>query len=387
MKRELSASQSVVNRVVRLSAIIIFLVLNAEAVSAQQSDQGLKEQSDSSVQNKPWAPPPPPPDKFDWIQLTSGEWLKGELKRIYQKKVEFDSDKLDLQEFDFKDVKLIRCHRLQSVRFDGDIEVVGMLKVIDDKVIITVGQEEKEFERHQVVAIAPGTSKERDLWSGKVTLGLNIRQGNSDLVEYSSLANIKRRTSRSRFILDYIGSINRTEGIETANSQRVNGQYDVFKTRKYFWRPVFGEYFRDPFQNIAHRITLGTGLGYHLINTSKTKWDVTAGAAFQYSQSESVEAGQASDNRTPALVAGTTYETEITEKIDFNGSYSFQIVDEEAGTFTHHAVATLETELTKILDFDITFIWDRIRNPRPESDGTVPKQDDFRLLFGLGIDF
>ena len=82
MKRELSASQSVVNRVVRLSAIIIFLVVNAEAVSAQQSDQGLKEQSDSSVQNKPWAPPPPPPDKFDWIQLTSGEWLKGELKRI-----------------------------------------------------------------------------------------------------------------------------------------------------------------------------------------------------------------------------------------------------------------------------------------------------------------
>ena len=39
---------------------------------------------------------PPPDDKFDWIQLTSGEWLKGELKFLYDFQVEFDSDKLDL---------------------------------------------------------------------------------------------------------------------------------------------------------------------------------------------------------------------------------------------------------------------------------------------------
>ena len=25
----------------------------------------------------------PPLDEFDWIQLTSGEWLKGELKALY----------------------------------------------------------------------------------------------------------------------------------------------------------------------------------------------------------------------------------------------------------------------------------------------------------------
>ncbi|MGB6288849.1 MAG: hypothetical protein WBF36_01825, partial [Desulfobulbales bacterium] len=33
---------------------------------------------------------PPPDDKFDWIQLTSGEWLKGELKFLYDFQVEFD---------------------------------------------------------------------------------------------------------------------------------------------------------------------------------------------------------------------------------------------------------------------------------------------------------
>jgi hypothetical protein len=29
--------------------------------------------------------------KFDWVQLTSGEWLRGKLKSMYNKKLEFDS--------------------------------------------------------------------------------------------------------------------------------------------------------------------------------------------------------------------------------------------------------------------------------------------------------
>ena len=60
------------------------------------------------MQNQAWEPPPPLPDEFDWIQLTSGEWLKGEIKRLYERKLEFDSVKLDLQEFDWKDVKQVR---------------------------------------------------------------------------------------------------------------------------------------------------------------------------------------------------------------------------------------------------------------------------------------
>jgi hypothetical protein len=47
----------------------------------------------------------------------------------------------------------------------------------------------------------------------------------------------------------------------------------------------------------------------------------------------------------------------------------------------------LEFELTRLLDFDITLVWDRIQDPRPDSDGVVPEQNDFRLTFGLGFDF
>jgi hypothetical protein len=46
----------------------------------------------------------------------------------------------------------------------------------------------------------------------------------------------------------------------------------------------------------------------------------------------------------------------------------------------------LELELTTILDFYTTIIWDRIQDPRPDSAGNVPEQDDLRLTFFLGFD-
>jgi hypothetical protein len=33
--------------------------------------------------SQPFQPTPPPSDKFDWIQLTSDEWLKGEFIALY----------------------------------------------------------------------------------------------------------------------------------------------------------------------------------------------------------------------------------------------------------------------------------------------------------------
>ncbi len=39
----------------------------------------------SSAHAEDWQPPVPMPDEFDWMQLTSGEWLKGEFKVLYEK--------------------------------------------------------------------------------------------------------------------------------------------------------------------------------------------------------------------------------------------------------------------------------------------------------------
>ena len=375
------------NILIRLVCILLvtfcFIEANLEVHAAQP---GIEHET-LDTGKKPWEPPPPPPDEFDWIQLKSGEWLKGEIKVLYGRKIEFDSVKLKLQEFDWKDVKVVRSPRICSVRIDGETTVDGTLQVIGDKVIVTDGEKTHEFERSRLVAITPGGEKEIDYWSAKVSLGLNITSGNTNQTQYSSIWNIRRRTPTTRFITDYLGNFTKIEGVETINNHRLSTYFDVLRTRKFFIRPVFGEYYKDPFQNIKDRITGGTGVGYRIKDTPKTYWDVAGGPAVQRTRFESVQAGQDSSEMTPAFVAGTNYNTELTDTIDFNFRYSFQILNRQSGRYTHHMVAAIETELTEWLDFDITSVWDRIKDPQPEANGMVPEKDDFYLIFSLGINF
>ncbi len=307
MQIYLPKSQCNLLRVVWLCVICcFFLVANVNAQMTPKNGPNISESENTPSGSPSWGPPSALPEKFDWIQLISGEWLKGDLKVLYDDKLEFDSKELELLELDWEDVKQVIGHKIFSVRFEGPTTVVGTLRVTENKVIVTVGKEKQEFERNQLISIAYGEPKEIGYWSAKISLGLDVREGNSDQINYSASVNAQRRTSESRFSIDYLGIFNETEGIETANSQRISSYYDIFKTKKFFWRPVFGEYFRDRFSNIQNRVTVGTGIGYHIIDTPKTEWDVTPGIAYQYTQNVSVEAGQDTDNSTPALVLAQT---------------------------------------------------------------------------------
>jgi len=371
--------------------LIIYGLFSSGLMITSSSSHALEQECEGFV---------PPQDEFDWIQLTSGEWLKGELKDIYNDQVEFDSDKLDATTFDMEDVKQIRGHGIKGVHLqDSDpagnsqleapepFTVYGELLIIEDKVIVTSDGVRQEYDRSDLIDIVSGKGRERQYWSAKISIGLNYTRGNTDEDDLSTSIDIRRRTSATRFVLDYLVNYSRTSGVDTVDNNRLNAYFDIFKTRKYFWRPVFGEYFRDPFQNIDGRYTAGTGMGYHIINTAKTEWDATAGVAYQGTQFTSVQAGQDLNISTPVLSISSLFETDLTKKIDFSFKYSFNIGNEESGGYTHHLITTLETELTSWLDFDISFVWDRVKNPTASADGTVPEPDDYRLTFSLGVDY
>ena len=363
----------------------IYLV---QADQKDSNDDSTIETQDEPVKKKEWEPsaPTPRPEKFDWIQIKSGEWLKGTLKGLYDKKLEFDSKEFDLQEFDFEDVRQIRGHSIFSVRFEGPMTVYGYLEVTQTKVYVTLGEDKQEFDRNKLISIASGAEKEIDNWSAKLDIGVNYTRGNTDQMQYNAMLKVMRRTTASRLNFDYLGNFTRTEGIETINNHRLSGFYDLFKTRKYFFRPVFGEYFRDPIQNIGRRVTLGTGIGYHFIDTPKTKWDATAGPAYQTSEFISVEPGEDLKQSTPSFTFSTAFKTDITKRVELKTNYNFQIVNEASGSFLHHFITTLETKIWKWLDFDISFVWDRTKDPIPRADSTVPEQNDFQLIFSIGVD-
>jgi len=360
-------------------------LLNLEATVGESADEAASPSDKDEASSRPWLPAA---KEFDWVQLTSGEWLKGEIKSMYNESLEFDSDKLDLLNIDWDDVKYLKSYRPSSVNIEYREPVKGSLQVSGEKVTITTGEEVQEFDRIELVSLTPAGDKELDLWAIKFTLGLNVRSGNTDQADYSSKLGVKRRTAKSRFSLDYIGNISKIKSAqgdltETVNNHRVNTGLDVYATRYFFYQPVFGEYYRDPFQNIDQRITIGVGVGYTIVDSGKYEWDVNGGPAFVTTKYISVQPDEDKRVDAGALVFGTHFDAELTDTLDFIFKYNIQAAKEGAGGYTHHMIASFESELTGHLDFDLSLIWDRISQPREDSLGEAPEPDDYRLSVGV----
>jgi len=53
---------------------------------------------------------------------------------------------------------------------------------------------------------------------------------------------------------------------------------------------------------------------------------------------------------------------------------------------TYHTITSLEYELSKTIDLDLTFLWDRIDDPTANELGEVAENDDIRVTLGIGIE-
>ena len=330
----------------------------------------------------------PPDDGFDWIQLKHKEWLMGEIKSMYKESLEFDSDNLDMQSIDWGDVTFLRSAGESSINIEGVGEVTGVLEIEGDLIRLVDGDDVMEFNRTQLISLTPAGEREIDLWAVDLTLSLNVRSGNTDQVDYSTRFSAKRRTARSRVVANYVGNISKTDGgsgelVETINNNRVSAAWDIYATRNFFYSPFFGEYYRDPFQNIDQRITVGVGIGYTIMDTGKIEWDVGGGPAYQTVRYISVQPGEDDKITGGALVLGTGYDQEINSKLDLKFTYNLTAAKSDLGGYTHHLLASIETEITDSLDFDVSFMWDRVGQPTTDAEGVTPDPDDYRLMVGI----
>ncbi|HWW00203.1 MAG TPA: hypothetical protein VNZ64_10950, partial [Candidatus Acidoferrum sp.] len=140
-----------------------------------------------------WKPPAVGHDGADWIQLRSGEWLRGHLKYVQERKVEFDSDELKDLSLDLKNVRQIYSAKPLFMKFEGRDPIYGTV-VISNDVVQVLGPEQVSLPRDQLTGITRGGTKEINFWSGKASIGLNFQSGNSRQATYSASAELARRT-------------------------------------------------------------------------------------------------------------------------------------------------------------------------------------------------
>jgi hypothetical protein len=88
-----------------------------------------------------------------------------------------------------------------------------------------------------------------------------------------------------------------------------------------------------------------------------------------------------------AATLSSRFDWDITRRLELIMEYRGQFTSEEVGETSLHFNSTLSVELTKAIDLDISYVWDRITDPKEDEDGVQAEPDDIRLVFGFGMDF
>jgi len=315
--------------------------------------------------------------------LTSGEWLKGELKWIREHKLEFDSSELDVIRFDWEDVLIVRSPRDNNCIYGDQQQVTGTLLIQDGKV--TCGS--KSFSREDLQAIVPGDRSEGSYWSGTASLGFAAVSGNTDSSNLTTHVEVTRDDAKSVLQTSYTGNFGKLEGDTNQSNHRIgSGYYKDVTSRLFLVVPAF-EWFKDRFKNIDNRLILSAGLGMRIVDNPRTMWATSATAGWRRTSFVSVAEGMELTEDKGDLNLGSRLEHEIAKDTDLTLTYSFQMAFDDTADNLHDFSAIFTTELIGPFDFDVAFHWDRVNKPVEDADGITPEKDDYRTSVGVSMDF
>jgi hypothetical protein len=329
-------------------------------------------------------------DTFDWVRLVSGEWIKGEIKRMRNDNLEFDSDKLDMLNIDFADVTQVHSPRINTYVFDERVSATGKAVILQDKVIVETDEGTKIFPRSELESIVGGGQREKDWWWMKLRFGLTLNRGNTDQLTYDINFNVRREDRLTLLNLGYNANFGRTDGVQNVNRHLGDLDFKVFLSSRWFVTPLFGQLFNDRFQNIRFRATPAAGAGVHIIDESKVTWDFQTGVGYQFLRYKDPSSANGGNPQSDVFVPLYTYaDFDITGDIDLTLSWLTNLVVTTIGNTNHTGKADLAIEITSVLDLDIAFLFLRTENPGPPPDPTMDppiKKDDYQLVVGISLE-
>ena len=334
-----------------------------------------------------WYPPNDRPAKWEWVELTSGEWLKGDIQGIRSDKMDFDSSQFDDLTLDMEDVVQTYSSAVNTFVFTERRVVIGIGHITAKEVIIQTAAGELRYPRQELLSLVVGDHNEWKLWSGSITAGLSTTSGNTEQTTANLQADLHRKGAFLGLRFNYIGNLGSSNNVTNVNNQQLNFQSELFIYDRFYLIPASFEYYSDEFQNIDLRVRPGAGIGYQLFDEKKFSWTVNGTALYELQESISSTQNQSTEFESFALGLKTNLEYDITSDITLTASYGLTLAIPSTSNVDQQVIAKLDVDITKYLSLTATVNWQRIGDPVPLADGTVPQSNDTIITMGASVNF
>jgi putative salt-induced outer membrane protein YdiY len=274
--------------------------------------------------------------------------------------------------------------------FDVQTPTSGEVAVAKD--VVTAVRSKEQQSAYEEETYRKEHPRLRDFWTGTINTGLAIARGNIETLDYNLSAKAVRDAPKDKLSLyglvlysnvdcsapsSKCTSTNPTNPtITTANLIGGGGRIDfnLGASGKWF---AFGQLdlLHNPFQQLRLRVAPAGGLGLHAIKSENTTLDLSLGGGLNQEYFTNVP------NQTSGeLLLGEVLTHNFSKAVTFDEGMQFFPNLTDTGEFRYNFTMGLNTKLTKILSWQITFANIYLSNPPP---GT--KTSDGVLTTGLSV--
>ncbi|QYY35427.1 DUF481 domain-containing protein [Ruficoccus sp. ZRK36] len=327
-------------------------------------------------------------DGQDWVTLVTGEKIMGKIISMDGGTLIISSKLLGTVSISWDQVVEIQSEKPIVTKLEDKQTYEGTVQLNDKVVQITAPDGQvKTVPKDEVVELGSAHKSELDNWSFSLGVGIDYETGNTEETEYSAFVDIKRETELTRFIIYYMGNYTITNNEVTQNDQLVTSAFDYFLSEKFFVRPAFLQYYRNPFQNIDFQGTIGAGVGYQFFRTSKLGLNVVAGPAYQATYYETVPTGASKSIHGIAAFVEANLHYQILSDLRLESYNQLFITNKNAGLVNGNFTTTLSYSMTNLLDLIWSLQWEYLAYPQVDSSGNTPKSTDITLTMGIGISY
>lgn len=327
----------------------------------------------------------------DEVVLKNGNHLTGSI-------VKLDDNKLVLKT-DFADIINIKWDAVSSFSSQQPVYI----QTADKKISVTSltrqdGSVELNANTGQPVTVAASDIKalrseseqqayEQSLrpgllagWAGGGNVGLSLARGNSESLSVSTGLNLARTTLHDKLTL-YATTVYTKDdllGAVSADNIQAGARYD-HNLNKTVFAFIGSDFEYDKLQDLDLRAVPNGGIGFHVINTPRTAFDVLAGASWIH---EKYGTGLVNNIFSPSL--GETLSQKLSANTVFKEAvFIFPYVSGGfAGNYRFTFDGGLSTKISRWLAWQTTVSDHYVSNPLAGTKG-----NDLLLSTGLGLTF
>lgn len=274
---------------------------------------------------------------------------------------------------------------------DGKLDVTTKTagEVVTPKEAVIAVRNDDEQKAHDAEEDRLRNPHLTDFWTGLLDSGLSVTRGNSATLAYNLSAKAVRATTRDKITVYstavYASDDTTPPSRTTAHAIRggIRGDFNV--SDRVF---VFGftDFEYDEFQNLDLRNVLGGGVGYHVVKTKNTTFDVFGGGDFEqeyFSADPAFPTGLT--RKTGEIVMGEELATKLNGRTTLSEKFSLFPNITNTGDYRFQFDATAATKLKSWLGWQVTYSDRYLSDPLTGfKKNDVLLSTGLRLMFGKG---